>query len=142
MSIKDIMESMDYGCAPEAATEAMAWLAARDGRLGHFIDGAFCAAEQTVTPVGNPATGVVLGHIPQAGTPEIDAAVAAAKAALVPWSRLPGFERARYLYAIARGLQKRERFFALLESLDTGMTSQGLSRLASAPRSSQLISRC
>jgi aldehyde dehydrogenase (NAD+) len=120
MSIKNIMESMDYGPAPEAVTDARAWLAARGGRLGHFIDGAFTGADKAVIEVENPATVEVLARIPIAGQAEVDAATAAAKAAFAGWSRLGGFERARYLYAIARGLQKRERFFAVLESLDNG----------------------
>ncbi|MFC3058911.1 aldehyde dehydrogenase family protein [Paenirhodobacter populi] len=120
MSIKDIMESMDYGPAPEAVTDAKAWLAARGGRLGHFIDGAFSGADQAAIEVENPATGEILARIPAAGPAEVDAAVAAAKTAFPRWSRLTGFERAQYLYAIARGLQKRERFFSVLESLDNG----------------------
>jgi aldehyde dehydrogenase (NAD+) len=120
MSIKDIMDSMDYGPAPESAGDAKAWLAARDHRLGHFIAGAFVGAENATIAVENPATGETLAHIPAAGAAEIDAAVAAAKAAFPRWAKLSGFERAQYLYAIARGLQKRERFFAVLESLDNG----------------------
>ncbi|SNT30428.1 aldehyde dehydrogenase (NAD+) [[Luteovulum] sphaeroides subsp. megalophilum] len=120
MSIKDIMESMDYGPAPEAATDAKAWLAARGHALGHYIDGAFTGAETAAIEVENPATGEILARIPAAGEAEIEAAVAAARAAFSGWSQLPGFERARYLYAIARGLQKRERFFSVLETLDNG----------------------
>ncbi|WP_420024375.1 aldehyde dehydrogenase family protein (plasmid) [Cereibacter azotoformans] len=120
MSIKDIMESMDYGPAPEAATDAKAWLAARGHALGHYIDGAFTGAEAAAIEVENPATGEILARIPAAGEAEIEAAVAAARAAFPGWSQLPGFERARHLYAIARGLQKRERFFSVLETLDNG----------------------
>ncbi|MFT3688431.1 aldehyde dehydrogenase family protein [Paenirhodobacter sp.] len=120
MSIKDIMDTMDYGPAPEGAGDARAWLAAHDHRLGHFIGGAFTGAEAAAIAVENPATGEVLARIPAAGPAEVDAAVAAARAAFPRWAKLSGFERAQYLYAIARGLQKRERFFAVLESLDNG----------------------
>jgi aldehyde dehydrogenase (NAD+) len=47
-------------------------------------------------------------------------AVAAARQAFASWSALPGAARARYLYAIARILQKRERFFSVLETMDNG----------------------
>ncbi len=67
MSIKDIMESMDYGPAPEAATDAKAWLAARGHALGHYIDGAFTGAETAAIEVENPATGEILARIPAAG---------------------------------------------------------------------------
>src|SRR5690606_18285579 len=59
-------------------------------------------------------------HIPEGTEGDVSSAVAAAKEAFPGWSELPGFERARYLYAIARHLQQRERFFAVLESLDNG----------------------
>src|SRR6202011_3161458 len=56
----------------------------------------------------------------QCGGTEVNAAIAAAKAAFPSWSDLDGHERARYLYAIARQIQKHSRLFAVLESLDNG----------------------
>ncbi len=50
----------------------------------------------------------------------MDAAVAAARAAFASWSKLSGHARARYLYAIARNIQKHYRLLAVLESLDNG----------------------
>ncbi|SNT75509.1 aldehyde dehydrogenase family protein [Paracoccus seriniphilus] len=120
MNIKDIMDSMEYGPAPEDQGSAQAWLEAHDRRLGHFIDGQFQGAAQADIAVENPATGETLAHIPQAGHDEVDAAVKAAKNAFGQWSRKSGYERSQYLYAIARGLQKRERLFSVLETLDNG----------------------
>ena len=51
---------------------------------------------------------------------DIDKAVAAATRAFKSWSKLSGHERARYLYAIARHIQKRDRFLAVLETMDNG----------------------
>ena len=55
-----------------------------------------------------------------AGPPDIDRAVAAARTAQDRvWGTMPGAERAKYLFRIARILQERAREFAVLESLDT-----------------------
>ncbi|MBB5751091.1 aldehyde dehydrogenase family protein [Prosthecomicrobium pneumaticum] len=119
-AVKDILRTMDYGPAPEANAEILAWLAARP-RFGHFIDGEHAdPAEGGHFEVRNPATGALLAEVAQGSAADIDAAVAAAKAALAPWQALSGHARARYLYALARLLQKRERFFAVLETMDNG----------------------
>src|SRR5579864_4962610 len=61
-----------------------------------------------------------LAEIAQAGREDVDAAVAAARAAYPGWSALPGSERAKYLFRIARILQERAREFAVLESMNGG----------------------
>jgi len=69
----------------------------------------------------NPATEEVLSEVCQAGAAEVAAAVAAARRAYDQvWSRLPGRERGKYLYRLARLLQERARELAVLESLDNG----------------------
>ncbi|WP_413850116.1 aldehyde dehydrogenase family protein [Albidovulum sp.] len=117
-SVSEILETMDYGPAPEAAGEVTAWLKARGG-FGHFIDGGFTRAAQSFATV-NPATGEVLAEVAQGSAADIALAVKAARAALPRWSRLAGHERAKWLYALARHVQKRERFLAVLETLDNG----------------------
>ncbi|MDQ0474180.1 aldehyde dehydrogenase family protein [Labrys wisconsinensis] len=120
-SVSEILETMEYGPAPEANDAVLAWLAAKGGRTRHFIDGAFVdPAEGGSFEVVNPASGEVLIAAAQGGKADIDAAVAAARRVLPAWSALPGHVRARHLYALARLLQKRERFFAVLESMDNG----------------------
>jgi aldehyde dehydrogenase (NAD+) len=89
---------------------------------GLFIDGAF------VDPVDgrsfktlNPATEEVLSEVAEAGTADVDRAVRAARAAYTKvWSRMPGRERAKYLFRIARLVQERSRELAVLETLDNG----------------------
>jgi aldehyde dehydrogenase (NAD+) len=121
--ITPILESLDYGPAPEANGEISAWLRANARGFGHFIGGAFVTPKRpTWIEVLNPATDDRLGRVAKGGASEVDAAVRAARAAFGPWSRLPGHERAKYLYAIARHVQKRERFLAVLESMDNGKT--------------------
>jgi aldehyde dehydrogenase (NAD+) len=69
----------------------------------------------------NPATEEPLASVARAGPADIDRAVAAARHAYErTWGRLPGAERAKYLYRVARAIQERSREFAVLESLDNG----------------------
>ncbi|WP_299964908.1 aldehyde dehydrogenase family protein [uncultured Roseobacter sp.] len=119
MTIAELFETMEYGPAPEAAGEAIAWLEARGRCFGHFIDGAF-----TEPGAGfesrNPATGDVLATLTQGAQADVDAAVKAARKAQSKWESLGGPGRARILYALARLLQKHSRLFAVLETLDNG----------------------
>jgi aldehyde dehydrogenase (NAD+) len=89
---------------------------------GLFIDG------QMVDPVDgtpfktvNPATEEVLSEVVAAGPRDIDRAVSAARTAYADvWSVLPGRERGKYLYRLARLVQERSRELAVLESIDNG----------------------
>ena len=118
MTINEILETMDYGTAPETASEALAWLH-KNRPFGNFINGKMTDAGNTFC-VTNPATGDELAQVTQATAADVDAAVAAARAALGKWSKLGGQGRARVLYALARLLQKHSRLFAVLETLDNG----------------------
>ncbi|MEP3785256.1 aldehyde dehydrogenase family protein [Ascidiaceihabitans sp.] len=119
MSVKEIFETMDYGTAPENASEALAWIVDQGGQFGHFIDGAF-TDPGTGFDSKNPATGDVLATLTQATDADVTRAVAAARKAQPKWAALGGHGRARVLYAIARLLQKHSRLFAVLETLDNG----------------------
>ncbi len=118
MTINEILETMDYGTAPETASEALAWLD-KNRPFGNFINGKMTDAENTFC-VTNPATGDELAQVSQATHADVDAAVAAARGALGKWSTMGGQGRARVLYALARLLQKHSRLFAVLETLDNG----------------------
>lgn len=119
MSIKEIFNTMNYGPAPESAAEALAWLVDQGDRFGHYIDGTFTTPHDGFES-RNPATGEVLATLSQASQNDVDAAVAAARKAQPKWEKLGGPGRARFLYAIARLLQKHSRLFAVLETLDNG----------------------
>ena len=119
MNVKDILETMEYGTAPESDAEAQAWLDTHDRRFGLFIAGRMTAPGETFASI-NPANGEELAQITQATPDDVDAAVAAARRAFGPWSRRPGAARARVLYALARLIQKHARLFAVLETLDNG----------------------
>ncbi|WP_282027877.1 aldehyde dehydrogenase family protein [Ruegeria faecimaris] len=119
MTVKEIFETMDYGPAPESSAEALAWLVDQGDKFGHYIDGAFTKPGKGFDS-RNPATGEVLAKLTQAKQADVDAAVSAARKAQPKWEKMGGASRARYLYAIARLLQKHSRLFAVLESLDNG----------------------
>ena len=86
-----------------------------------FIDGEFVEPQSNESiPTINPATEEVLAHVAVANDADVDAAVRAARRAFQKWSKLPGSERAKYLYRIARIMQERAREFAVLETLDNG----------------------
>ncbi len=121
MSIKHIFESMDYGPASEATDHARDWLAAREAKLRHYIGGEWSEpGEGGWFETRNPANGEVLAQVADGTAGDVDRAVKAARAAQADWAALDGHVRARYLYAIARRLQKHSRLFATLESLDNG----------------------
>ncbi|MET9855865.1 aldehyde dehydrogenase family protein [Streptomyces sp. NPDC006450] len=88
---------------------------------GLFIDGEFTdAADGKVFKTVSPASEEVLAEIAQAGAADVDRAVKAARKAFEKWSALPGSERAKYLFRIARIIQERSRELAVLETLDNG----------------------
>jgi len=119
--IAEMMNEMEYGPAPESRAEADAWLSGRDHRFDHFIHGAWSApTDGAYFDSIDPAKGTHLVSHARGSKDDVDRAVAAARAALVGWTALGGHGRARYLYALARGIQKHARLFAVLESLDNG----------------------
>ncbi|MCF6344731.1 MAG: aldehyde dehydrogenase family protein [Devosiaceae bacterium] len=119
MDIKEIFENLDYGTAPEDAKQAQNWLDEHGRKFGHFINGEFTKPSKLFAS-NNPATGDELAKISNGTKQDVNNAVKAANEAFPKWSALSGFERAKYLYAIARLIQKNARLFAVLETLDNG----------------------
>ncbi|RDU99774.1 aldehyde dehydrogenase family protein [Trinickia dinghuensis] len=121
MSVAEYFETMDYAPAPEDDQAARAWLARHDASFGHFIGGRWQAGgEGESFTVRAPATGEALAQAAQGGAADVDAAVAAARAAQPAWLAAGGARRARHLYALARMVQRHSRLFAVLEALDNG----------------------
>ena len=125
-TVAEIFQTMSYGPAPEAAGPALAWLSGHHNRFDLFIDNRWTPPQPNGKDASpyfestNPATAKPLAQIAQAGAADVDAAVRAARAALPGWRALPGHARARYLYALARQVQKHARLLAVLETLDNG----------------------
>jgi aldehyde dehydrogenase (NAD+) len=116
--VSEIMKNMEYGPSVEDSGAVRDWLRGRSA-FGHFIGGKFTRSGTTFT-TRDPSTGEVLADVTQGGDQDVAEAVRAARKAQNKWSGLSGTERARYLYAIARHIQKRERFLSVLETLDNG----------------------
>jgi aldehyde dehydrogenase (NAD+) len=121
MSIAEKFVSMEYGPAPEDPKEASVWLDRHGRQFGLFIDGAWQA------PGGgeyfdtlDPSTGEKLASVAQGSSADIDAAIRAARAASPKWRALTPHVRARYLYALARLVQKHSRLLAVLETMNNG----------------------
>ena len=121
MSVTEKFLSMEYGPAPEDPREALVWLDRHARKLGHFIGGTFRApAEGVYFDTLDPSTGEPLAAVAQGSAADIDAAVKAARGALSEWQSLTPHARARYLYALARQVQKHSRRLAVLETMDNG----------------------
>jgi aldehyde dehydrogenase (NAD+) len=121
MSIVEKFVTMDYGPAPEDPREALVWLDKHNRRFGHFINGAWHPPlEAKYFDTTDPSTGEKLSDVAQGSALDIDAAVKSARAALPQWQSLTPHARARYLYALARQIQKHSRRLAVLETLDNG----------------------
>ncbi len=121
MAVADIFKTMAYGPAPESPAAAYRWLDEHKRRFGLFIRNRWVEPSSGEYYTNyNPATGEPLAETAQAGQADVDAAVRAAREAFASWSATPGHVRARYLYAIARHIQKHHRLLAVIESLDNG----------------------
>src|SRR5579863_8700910 len=121
MSIAEKFITMEYGAAPEDSKEALLWLERHQRRFGHFINGGWREpVEGAFFDSTDPATGEKIATIAQGSAPDIDAAVQAARDAFPKWQALTPHVRARYLYALARAVQKHSRRLAVLETIDNG----------------------
>src|SRR6202043_2059366 len=121
MNIAEKFVSMEYGPAPEDSKEAVAWLGRHGHRLQHFIGGRWHApAAGEYFDTVDPSNGEKLASVAQGSAADVDLAVKAARAASSGWRALTPHARARYLYAIARLVQKHSRLLAVLETIDNG----------------------
>ncbi|WP_419926971.1 aldehyde dehydrogenase family protein [Candidatus Poriferisocius sp.] len=109
--------NLDYAPAPESTAPVRV-----DSQYGLFVGGEMVApVTERLVPTMNPATGQKLSEVSVADAVDVDRAVGAARSAWEGgWRDLPGAERAKYLYRVARLLQERAREFAVLETMDGG----------------------
>jgi len=121
MSVVEKFRTMEYGPAPEDPKESLVWLDRHNRKFGHFIDGTWRApAEGKYFETTDPSAETLLAEVSQGSALDIDAAVKAARKALPGWQKLTPHARARFLYALARQVQKHSRRLAVLETLDNG----------------------
>ncbi|HWJ80652.1 MAG TPA: aldehyde dehydrogenase family protein [Nocardioides sp.] len=107
--------AFEYAPAPESRA-----IVDIKASYGLFVDGEFVDGHGSSFKTLNPATEETLAEVAEADERDVDLAVRAARRAFRGWSRMPGAERAKYLYRIARILQERSRELAVLESIDNG----------------------
>ncbi len=113
--------AMEYGPAPEDPKEVERWLDGHKRTFGNYINGTWTKpASGEYFATNNPANGDKIADVAQADAADVDAAVKAARKALPAWQALSGHQRARYLYALARQVQKHSRRLAVLETIDNG----------------------
>ena len=116
-----ILRTMEYGPAPESAGLATDWLDRRERRFSLFIGGEWVESDGGERfDTLRPSDGSTLASVTQASAADVERAVGAARRAFADWRDRGGHERARYLYALARRIQKHARLFAVLESMDNG----------------------
>jgi aldehyde dehydrogenase (NAD+) len=121
MSIAEKFVSMEYGPAPEDPKEAHAWLERHGRKFNHFIDGKWVSpAAGEYFDTLDPSSGENLARVAQGSAADTDAAVRAARTAFPKWRGLTPHIRARYLYNLARLVQKHSRLLAVLETMDNG----------------------
>jgi len=121
MSIAEKFATMEYGPAPEDPKDALVWLDGHKRRFGHFINGEWRdPVEGVFFDSTDPATGEKIAAVAQGSVADIAAAVESARKALSAWQALTPHARARYLYAMARSVQKHSRRLAVLETIDNG----------------------
>ncbi|MEV5754130.1 aldehyde dehydrogenase family protein [Actinoallomurus sp. NPDC052308] len=107
--------SFEYAPAPESRD-----IVDIKPSYGLFVAGEFVEAKNTFKTI-DPATEETLAEVAEAGADDVDRAVAAARRAYdTVWGPMPGAERAKYLFRIARLIQERSRELAVLESIDNG----------------------
>lgn len=110
------MPKFEYAPAPESRS-----IVDLQASYGLFVDGEFTDGGGTAFKTVNPATEEVLAEVAEANEDDVDRAVRAARRAYDRvWGPMPGRERAKYLFRIARILAERSREFAVLETLDNG----------------------
>src|SRR5690242_7404354 len=110
---------LDYGVAPEDPALSLAWLDQHQRRFGHFIGGAWAApVEGQYFATLDPSTGEKLADIAQGSAADLDRAIRMAPGALRGWQALTPHARAKFLYALARQVQKHSRRLCVLETMD------------------------
>jgi aldehyde dehydrogenase (NAD+) len=113
---KNQKHSFEYAPAPESRD-----IARLKPSYQIFVDGKFRDGSGDAVKTINPADEQPLAEVAEAGPADVNDAVAAARRAFDgPWSKMPGKERGKYLFRIARAIQERGRELAVLESLDNG----------------------
>ncbi len=114
-------QNITYGPAPEDSKEVTNWIINLKNPNNIFINGKFVKSfSSKKLNIINPSTNKKIATLSVASKKDVNAAVSAAKKAHIKWSKLSSFDRSKYLYALARLIQKNSRFISVLETIDNG----------------------
>ncbi len=114
-------QNITYGPAPEDSKEVTNWIKNLKNPNNIFINGKFVKSfSSKKLNIINPSTNKKIATLSVASKKDVNAAVSAAKKAHIKWSKLSSFDRSKYLYALARLIQKNSRFISVLETIDNG----------------------
>ena len=114
-------KNISYGPAPEDSKDVMIWINSLNHPNLLFINGKWIKSKSSKKiQVINPATNKKLTTLAVSNKSDVNEAVGAAKKAFASWSKTSSDTRAKYLYALARLIQKHSRFFSVLETIDNG----------------------
>ena len=114
-------KDIKYGPAPEDDKEAIAWIRKLTSPNRNYIDGKWVPSKSSKKiQVINPSNKKKLFYLNISSEKDVDLAVNAASKAHSKWSKLSPYKRSKYLYALARLIQKHSRFLAVLETIDNG----------------------
>ena len=114
-------QNISYGPAPEDSKEVNSWIKNLKNPNNQFINGKFVKSSSSKKlNIINPSTNKKIATLSIASKKDVNAAVSAAKKAHIKWSKLSSFDRSKYLYALARLIQKNSRFISVLETIDNG----------------------
>ena len=114
-------KNISYGPAPEDSKDVMLWINSLNHPNLLFINGKWIKSKSSKKiQVINPATNKKLTTLAVSNKSDVNEAVGAAKKAFASWSKTSSNTRAKYLYALARLIQKHSRFLSVLESIDNG----------------------
>ena len=117
--VKEALKKMDYEEALESNKESLEWITEHHGQFGHFIGGKFTKPKNLFKTI-NPYNKKEIAEISQGTLADIKNSVEAARSGLKEWQSLKPFQRSKYLYAIARYIQKESRTISVLESMENG----------------------
>nr|CAD7392135.1 unnamed protein product [Timema cristinae] len=118
-NIYEIYKTMEYGPVLDSASLGEAWLKGR--KFGPFIDGSWIQESGGRKEIHNPCTGHHIATVVNSSQGDVDRAVASSATAFLSWKQLSGYDRAKYLYSLARHLQKNVSLLVQVESLNRGV---------------------
>ncbi len=114
-------QNISYGPSPEDSNEVNSWIKNLKKPNNIFINGKFVKSSSSKKlNIINPSTNKKIASLSVASKKDVNIAISAAKKAHVKWAKLSSFKRSKYLYALARLIQKNSRFISVLETIDNG----------------------